>query len=51
MKSSLKLLHSLRIIHNDIKFDNILFSERLGKIVFIDFGLSELVKENLGKKT
>ena len=28
-----------------------MYSEGLGKIVFIDFGLSELVKENLGTKT
>jgi len=47
----LKRLHTLSIVHNDIKLDNIMISPTLEKVVFIDFGLTHLVKEKIGRKT
>jgi len=44
-------MHSYNIIHFDIKPENICFSSEYNKIVFIDFGLSEIVKEKCGYKT
>ena len=38
-------------MHQDIKPENIMFSPSLKRLVFIDFGLSELVKENPGTKS
>ena len=35
-------MHKLGINHNDIKPGNIVFSFSLGKLVFIDFGLSDI---------
>jgi serine/threonine protein kinase len=37
---SLKKLEKIRIVHNDIKENNILMSDRTGKPIIIDFGLS-----------
>jgi len=36
-------MHYSKIIHYDIKPENICFSEERGKFVLIDFGLSEIV--------
>jgi serine/threonine protein kinase len=44
-------MHHFHIIHYDIKPSNIVFSAKLGKAVFIDFGLSEIIKEERGFKT
>lgn len=44
-------MHHLHIIHYDIKPENIVYSKAFGKFVFIDFGLSEVVEEELGFKT
>lgn len=43
---SVYLLHSLKLVHRDIKPHNILYSQRLGKYIFCDFGLTHSVKEN-----
>lgn len=37
---SLKIMHSLKIIHGDIKPDNTMWSPAFKKHIFIDFGLS-----------
>lgn len=47
----LATLHSNKIVHLDINPDNVMFSPRLGRPVFIDFGLSELIGEECGFKT
>lgn len=47
----MKLLHSLKICHGDIKPANILWSEEKNKLVFIDFGMSEYVSEPVGSLT
>lgn len=47
----LQILHSLNFVHNDIKPDNMGWSIKKQKIVFLDFGISELIKESIGSKT
>lgn len=42
-------MHSLNITHNDIKPENIVFSPSLNKLVFIDFGMSEVNIQKLGQ--
>lgn len=37
-------MHSLNIIHGDIKLENIMWSSTFQKNVFIDFGLSRILK-------
>ena len=48
---NLALLHYLHIVHIDIKPENIMLSPTYRKPVFIDFGLSKIVKEKVGFKT
>jgi serine/threonine protein kinase len=47
----LRVLHSLKIIHFDIKPENIIYSNALGRYVLIDYGLSSIIKEPIGVKT
>jgi serine/threonine protein kinase len=44
-------MHFLKIIHFDIKPDNICYSPTQNRHIFIDLGLQKIVKEDLGKKT
>ena len=44
-------LHSHKIIHMDMKPDNIMFSPTYQKLVFIDYGFSEIIEEEVGFKT
>ena len=44
-------MHSLRIVHGDIKKENVMFSPSRNKLVFIDFNCSSAVKEKPGSKT
>ena len=48
---SLAIFHKLKIVHQDIKPDNIMFSPYKKKMVFVDFGLSRIIEEELGKQT
>lgn len=41
-------MHQYGIVHQDIKPENIMFSRELNKAVFIDFGLSAIVAEQVG---
>lgn len=50
LKDSLLKMHALNIIHFDIKPSNICFSEARQKFVFIDFGFSEIVEQNIGNE-
>ncbi len=43
MKKNLKILHSFKIMHLDIKPLNIVYSNIYAKPVFIDFGLSKII--------
>lgn len=45
------MLHSLKIIHGDIKPENIMWSPTFKKNVLIDFGLSLFLSEKPGFKT
>lgn len=44
-------MHNLQICHLDIKYENIGWSATFKKFVFLDFGLSMIVNEPIGKKT
>ena len=44
-------MHFLKIIHGDVKNDNLMYSPSFGKPVFIDFNCSRVVKEPIGCKT
>ena len=48
LRLKLRRLHELRIIHPDIKPDNVAVSTKSGEPVFLDLGLSELLSEPLG---
>lgn len=48
---SLKIMHFLKIIHGDIKPSNIMWSPIYNKNIFIDFGLSKIIQENVGEMT
>lgn len=48
---SLNVMHSFKIIHGDIKPENIMWSSEFNKCVFIDFGFSRVLKEKPGEKT
>lgn len=48
--NNLKILHSLNIIHYDIKPENICYSKVHKKHVFIDYGLHVICKEPNGSK-
>ena len=43
-------MHSLQIVHFDIKNDNIMYSKELEKLVMIDYGLSLVTDYVIGKK-
>lgn len=51
LRRKLHLLHVLRLVHLDLKPENIAFSPALDEYVFIDFGLSRAVCEPIGSKT
>jgi serine/threonine protein kinase len=44
-------MHSIGLIHKDIKPQNIVYSKKSGHCVFIDFGLSHFVKEKPYQKS
>lgn len=48
---SIKLLHQFKIIHGDIKNDNIMYSRSFEKNILIDFNCSSVISENVGEKT
>ncbi len=44
MKENLLMMHSLKICHMDVSPKNIMYSHTFKKWVFIDFGLSNMLK-------
>jgi serine/threonine protein kinase len=48
VKFCVRVLHKLKIIHKDIKPDNILFSHRYNNFVMTDFGISHSLYEECG---
>lgn len=51
LRQSLFLMHGAGLVHFDIKPDNVMFSPAFGKLVFIDFGLSELTEARVGQRS
>jgi serine/threonine protein kinase len=51
LKLKLLSLHCLNIAHLDIKPENISFSPSLKEAVFLDFGLSDMIEETIGRRT
>jgi hypothetical protein len=51
LKYCMKVMHSLRIVHRDIKPGNIVFSPSIGDLVLCDFGISHPIAEEIGFKT
>ncbi len=51
LKEKLKIMHALRIVHRDIKPDNIMWSNTFNGPVFIDFGGAKFIKEPLGQRS
>ena len=45
------VLHKFHIVHQDIKPENIMYSPHFDRPVFIDFGLSTIISENIGTKS
>ena len=44
-------MHRLKIVHRDIKPDNLMYSRIHNRLVFIDFGLSTFLEDDIGSKT
>jgi serine/threonine protein kinase len=44
-------MHTINLVHLDIKPDNIAFSGNFNRWVFLDFGFSEFIEEPFGEKT
>ena len=44
LKEKLYKLHLLQIVHMDVKPNNICFSPSMNELVFIDFGLSNIIE-------
>ena len=44
-------MHTLRMVHRDLKEANIGWSSEFGKWVFLDFGFTKFLRESVGEKT
>ena len=44
-------MHSIRMVHRDIKRENIGWSPQFRRWVFLDFGFTTFLKESIGEKT
>ena len=51
LREGMKKMHSLKIVHRDVKNKNVCWSPSLEKWVFIDFGFAKFIEEPLGRKT
>ncbi len=48
---NMRIMHILKIIHRDIKPNNIMWSNEFQKPVFIDFGQTSFITETIGFRT
>jgi serine/threonine protein kinase len=48
LKECLRVLHSIGIVHRDIKLSNVLWSNKLHRFVLCDFGVSISITESVG---
>lgn len=48
---NLKVIHTCKMVHLDIKTDNVRWSPYFNKWVFIDFGFTKFIKEQVGLKS
>ena len=44
-------MHSLKLVHRDIKPLNVAWSPTFKRWIFLDFGFSTILQENFGEKT
>ena len=44
LRKAIRSLHALRVIHNDLKWDNIIFNDH--NVYIIDYGFAEISSEN-----
>jgi serine/threonine protein kinase len=51
LRAQLRLMHEFRIVHLDVKPENVIWSEHQQRAVFIDFGFAEVIREDRGFKT
>ena len=51
LMENLKIMHSLGIVHMDIKPENIGWSNEFKKWVFLDFGLARFLNAKIGQKS
>ena len=51
LKDKISILHYFHLVHLDIKPPNIMFSPSIEDFVYIDYGFSKLIKENIGFKS
>ncbi len=51
LKANLQLLHKYHLIHFDIKPENIVLCKKTGNPIFIDYGMSDFIKQTQGCKT
>ena len=47
----MKEMHSLKIVHRDMKSENVDWSPDFQRWVFLDFGFSTVLEEEMGQKT
>ena len=51
IREALAILHSFKVVHMDIKPENLAYSPHNKKYVLLDFGFAEMIKEDIGEKT
>ncbi len=49
LTENLKIMHYFKIVHLDIKPENIAYSPTFEKWIFLDFGLSEIIPQKIGE--
>ena len=47
----MKIMHTIKMVHRDIKEDNIGYSKYYRKWIFLDYGFAKFIDENIGYKT